>query len=85
MLMRAYGFAGRSKRILALLGTFYVVLLGIDIWAFCTPVELPPQAFYTLFDIYFGGTGCYPNYGSDVMAIRIGVSRRLVYLTIQKH
>lgn len=74
MLMRAYGFAGRNKRILALLGSFYVALLGIDVWAFCSRVEIPPQAFYALFDLFFDGTGCYPNYGSNVMALRIGVS-----------
>ncbi len=74
MLMRAYGFAGRNKRVLALLGSFYVGLLGIDIWAFCTLVEIPPPAFYFLFDFFFGGTGCFPNYGSNVMAARIGVS-----------
>lgn len=74
MFMRAYGFAGRSKRVLALLGSFYVGLLGVDIWAFCTHVEIPPPAFYFLFDLFFGGTGCFPNYGSDAMAVRIGVS-----------
>ncbi|KJA28256.1 hypothetical protein HYPSUDRAFT_34642 [Hypholoma sublateritium FD-334 SS-4] len=74
MLMRAYGFAGRSKRVLALLGSFYVGLLGVDIWAFCTHVEIPPPAFYFLFDLFFGGTGCFPNYGSNAMAVRIGAS-----------
>ncbi|KAF8202414.1 hypothetical protein BJ912DRAFT_944750 [Pholiota molesta] len=70
MLMRAFGFAGRSRRVLAVLGLFYSALVGIDLWVFCTKLEnIPPELFLLL-----GGTGCFPNYGSDVMGIRIGAS-----------
>ncbi|KAF9479546.1 hypothetical protein BDN70DRAFT_878606 [Pholiota conissans] len=70
MLMRAFGFAGRSKTVLAVLGTFYVALLCVDIWVFCTRLEILPKELYFL----LGGTGCFPDYGSNVMAVRIGAS-----------
>ena len=69
MVMRAYAFTGRNRRILVMLASCYTGLLSVDIWAFCTPVELPPAAFYTILD----GTGCFPNYGGEFMALRIGV------------
>lgn len=67
--MRAYAFTGRDWRVLVALGICYCALLGIDIWAFCSHVNMPPPLFYTS----MGPTGCFPNYGSGVMAIRIGV------------
>ncbi|KAF8972755.1 hypothetical protein BDZ97DRAFT_1782509 [Flammula alnicola] len=70
MMMRAFAFAGRSKRILALLGSCYICLLGVDIWVFCTQIVIPPTELYVL----LGGTGCFPNYGDGFMALRIGYS-----------
>ncbi|KAF9038630.1 hypothetical protein BJ165DRAFT_1531690 [Panaeolus papilionaceus] len=70
MMMRAYAFSGRSKKILALLGFCYLCLLATDIWVFCTQVEEPPPIFYLI----QGGSGCFPNYGEGFMALRIGYS-----------
>ncbi|PPQ75111.1 hypothetical protein CVT24_010066 [Panaeolus cyanescens] len=68
MMMRAYAFSGRSKKILVLLGFCYLCLLGTDIWVFCTQVDVPPRDFY----LVQGGSGCFPNYGDGFMALRIG-------------
>ncbi|KAF6751684.1 hypothetical protein DFP72DRAFT_906837 [Ephemerocybe angulata] len=70
MLMRAYAFCGRDWRVLLPLGLCYGALLGINVWAFATHVYMPPPIFYALIE----HTGCYPNYGTGVMAIRIGLS-----------
>ncbi|KAF8964932.1 hypothetical protein BDZ97DRAFT_1814058 [Flammula alnicola] len=70
MMMRAFAFAGRSKRILALLGSCYIGLLGVDIWAFCTQIAMPPTQLY----VVLGGTGCFPNYGDGLMALHIGLA-----------
>ncbi|RXW22364.1 hypothetical protein EST38_g3493 [Candolleomyces aberdarensis] len=70
MMMRAWAFTGRDWRMFIVLGLSYSVLLGIDIWAFCTHIYMPPRAFYDI----LGPTGCFPNYGSGLMAIRIGIS-----------
>lgn len=70
MLMRAFAFCGRDRRILALLGSCYTCLLGIDFWVFCTKVDILPQQFYVI----LGGTGCFPNYGAGAMALKIGYS-----------
>lgn len=75
MLMRAYAFAGRRKSILLLLGSGYLALLGVDIWAFCTAIEVLPKELYIVTSIIYHtkGTGCFPNYGAGFMALRIGV------------
>ncbi|PPQ88437.1 hypothetical protein CVT25_011541 [Psilocybe cyanescens] len=70
MLMRAYAFTGRNRRVLVLLGTGYLSLVGVDIWVFCTRVEIPPPILYMVLN----GTGCFPNYGAGVMGLRIGYS-----------
>ncbi|KAJ7493282.1 hypothetical protein B0H11DRAFT_2156296 [Mycena galericulata] len=60
MLMRAYAFAGRKAKVLALLITVYAGLVGIDIWFFGTnAVSLPDIVYEAL-----GGTGCFPDYGA---------------------
>jgi hypothetical protein len=69
MVMRAYALSGRDRRILFLLASCYTGLLAVDIWAFCAAVDIPPPIFYTV----LGGTGCFPNYGGENMALRIGV------------
>jgi len=79
MLMRAFAFCGRDRRILALLGSCYTCLVLIDIWVFCTKVDVLPQQLYVILD----GTGCFPNYGAGFMALRIGVSAKLFNVFIR--
>ncbi|EAU90383.1 hypothetical protein CC1G_00767 [Coprinopsis cinerea okayama7 len=71
MFMRAYAFSGRSSTVLAILSMCYVALVGVDLWAFCIGVKMPPKLFYWAFG---GESGCFPDYGSDVMGLRIGFS-----------
>lgn len=70
MLMRAYAFSGRSKRVLLILCLCYAGLLGVDVWVFCTHIAAPSPIFY----VVVGKTGCFPDYGDGFMALRIGVS-----------
>lgn len=70
MLMRAYAFCGRDKRVLALLLTCYGGLVVVDIWSFCTHITILPEFVFTI----LGGTGCYPLYGKGYMGFRIGYS-----------
>ncbi|KAF9530335.1 hypothetical protein CPB83DRAFT_850726 [Crepidotus variabilis] len=68
MLMRAFAFSGRNPYVLMVLGSCYLLLVGMGIWTFCTQVAvLPPQLFWAL-----NGTGCFPNYGDGWMALRLG-------------
>lgn len=84
--MRAYAFAGRRTSILLLLGSCYLGLLGVDIWAFCTAIDVLPTALYTVTSIIYHtkGTGCFPNYGAGFMALRIGVRGFSLHLTTSK-
>ncbi|KAG6902343.1 hypothetical protein C0995_001140 [Termitomyces sp. Mi166 len=70
MLMRAYAFSGRDKRILALLLMCYAGLVVVDIWTFCTHISTIPEIVF----VVLGGTGCYPYYGKGYMGFRIGYS-----------
>ena len=70
MLMRAYAFSGRDRRVLLPLATCYSGLLVVNIWVFCIHIKAIPAAFY----IMIGGTGCFPNYEDQFMAAKIGVS-----------
>ncbi|KAF9563574.1 hypothetical protein CPC08DRAFT_705888 [Agrocybe pediades] len=70
MLMRAFAFCGRDKRVLVLLGSCYTCLLVLDIWVFCTKVDVLPKELY----VVINGVGCFPNYGAGFMALRIGYS-----------
>lgn len=70
MLMRAYAFAGRNRRVLLLLGTCFAGLLGVNIWVFWSHIEVPPPLFY----VVLNGSGCFPNYGEGTMGLRLGVS-----------
>ncbi|KAJ2913343.1 hypothetical protein MD484_g7069, partial [Candolleomyces efflorescens] len=70
MMMRAWAFTGRDWRTLIILGLCYSTLLGIDIWAFCIHIYMPPRVFYDI----LGPNGCFPNYGTGLMANRIGIS-----------
>lgn len=75
MLMRAFAFTGRKRRILAVLMCCYTLLVGIDIWVFCTAIEILPVELYQVMALLgTKGTGCFPNYGAGFMALRIGVS-----------
>jgi hypothetical protein len=73
MLMRAYAFSGRNKKVLFLLVSCYICLVAVDIWAFCWKIEMPPLILYSV----LGGTGCFPNYYGEVMALRTGVCIQL--------
>ena len=68
--MRAYAFSGRNRWVLIPLATCYLGLLAVNVWVFCIRIEAIPASFYIL----IGGTGCFPNYGDQVMAEKIGVS-----------
>ena len=70
MLIRAVAFSGQDVRVLALLGSCYLCLVGVDVWVFCVEVDVPPTILFTV----LGGTGCFPNYGNEGMGRRIGVS-----------
>lgn len=70
MVMRAYAFSGRDRRVLIPLATCYSGLLAVNIWVFCIHIEAIPPSFYDL----IGGTGCFPNYGDQFMAEKIGYS-----------
>lgn len=70
MAMRAYAFSGRDRRVLIPLATCYLGLLAVNIWVFCIHIEAIPESFYIL----IGGTGCFPNYGDQIMVEKIGVS-----------
>ena len=70
MVMRAYGFTGRDKKILVGLSLGYLTLVGVNLGVFITTVTLPGELFYEL----MGPTGCFPNYGTTVMADRLAVS-----------
>jgi len=67
MMMRAYAFTSRDYRVLVLLGFCYAILVGINIWVFCTNISVPVELYAVL-----GETGCFPNYGLGFMALRIG-------------
>lgn len=77
MLMRAYAFTGRDRRVLMLLGFCYLLLLGVNLWAFATHLYLIPPEYY----LFLGSLGCFPNYGAPKMAIRIGVCPQRPALT----
>ncbi|KAF8663692.1 hypothetical protein AX16_000867 [Volvariella volvacea WC 439] len=68
MLIRAYAFSNRDKRVLALLGTCYLGLFAIDIWVFCVGVIIPTEAYYTMLG---GSSACFPDYSLPTMRIRI--------------
>ncbi|KDR80847.1 hypothetical protein GALMADRAFT_241325 [Galerina marginata CBS 339.88] len=70
MVMRAFAFTGRNRRIFILLGMCYLGLVGVDLWAFCTYFDTIPPIGYAL----LGGTGCFPNYVDAVIGLRIGYS-----------
>lgn len=69
MMMRAYAFTSRNRRVFILLILCYVALVGINIWVFCGRVDIPVELYVIL-----QRTGCFPNYGEGIMAVRIGVS-----------
>ena len=70
MVMRAFAFAGRDLRVLILLGLCYLVVVGLNIYIFCiNAVFLPRELYYIL-----PRTGCFPDFGDEGFAIRLGVS-----------
>lgn len=69
MVYRACAFAGYKPMIMMLLGSCYLALLGIELWAFLTRPSAPQDAFLEL----IGKTGCYVNYGNPLMQLRVTV------------
>ena len=78
MLMRAYAFSGRNKKVMVLLASCYAGLILVDIWAFCKKVDMPPSILYSV----LGGTGCFPNYGEESMALRVGVCIPIIAVSV---
>jgi hypothetical protein len=70
MMMRAYAFTSRNRRVLIILGTCYIILIGVNIWVFCIKIDIPAELYVVL-----GDSGCFANYGPNgTIAMRIGVS-----------
>ncbi|KXN91109.1 hypothetical protein AN958_02885 [Leucoagaricus sp. SymC.cos] len=69
MMMRAYAFTSRNRRVLILLGACYAVLIGLNIWVFCFDVVIPVELYIVL-----GQTGCFSDWGDGGMGIRIGIA-----------
>ncbi|TFK40193.1 hypothetical protein BDQ12DRAFT_734205, partial [Crucibulum laeve] len=73
MIMRAYAFSDRHKAVLAVLLPLYAILVGTSIWMFCTNLVLPsPETFPDYFRV-FKETGCFPDYSSKIMGLRLGL------------
>ncbi|TFK39684.1 hypothetical protein BDQ12DRAFT_681018 [Crucibulum laeve] len=70
MAMRAWAFSGRNTYIMCLLLVCWTALVGVDIWVFCTHLYMPPAELY----LVLFRTGCFPNYGEGITAMRIGYS-----------
>ncbi|KAF8888119.1 hypothetical protein BD779DRAFT_1785970 [Infundibulicybe gibba] len=70
IMIRAYAFSGRDRRVLALLSTLLVTVIVVHMWTFLSHRSVPPPEFYLL----VGPTGCFPNSGTDDMRFRIGIS-----------
>ncbi|KAF8997873.1 hypothetical protein BDQ17DRAFT_1428769 [Cyathus striatus] len=68
MVMRAYAFSGRDKRILVLLLACYSGLVAVNIWIFCIHTYIPPAELF----FFLQRTGCFPNYGEGITGKRIG-------------
>lgn len=73
MAMRAYAFSGRDKRALVVLGLAFAGFLSIEIWAWCSRIDMLPWIFYH-FLRNTGLTGCFANWGGPIMGVRIGIS-----------
>jgi hypothetical protein len=71
MVTRVVAFTGRSKKTLVGLSLGYAALVAVNIWVFSMENTLPPTIFYQL----VGPTGCFPDFGSTAMGLRMGVSR----------
>jgi hypothetical protein len=69
MMMRAYAFTGRNKKILIGLSFGYIILIAVNLGVFITEDDLPSASFYKL----IGHTGCYPAYDGMTVA-NLGVS-----------
>lgn len=73
MFLRAYAFTGKKLHILFALSFCYMLLIGVDTWVFWAQVQVFPDVWYEV----FGETGCFPDYGTGVMGLRVGVSTLL--------
>lgn len=68
MMMRAYAFTGRNRKILIGLSLLYIALIAVNLRVFITENTLPSEGFYDI----LGPMGCFPNYGIPSMAARMG-------------
>ncbi len=75
--MRAYAFTSRSRHVLILLGICYISLVFLNVWVFCVRIDVPLELYIAL-----RHTGCFPNYGKGLMAMRIGVSLLPAYILV---
>lgn len=78
MLLRAYAFADKKAAVLLMLGIGFVGLVAIGIWVFCINIPVLPIEFYE----QSGIRGCFPDYGSNVMGLRIGVRPYFQFILI---
>jgi len=69
MVYRAYVFTGYNTTILMFLGTCYLTLVGIELWAFLTPPVAVQDAVFAL----FGKFGCFADFSHPLMQLRIAV------------
>jgi len=76
MVMRAYGFTGRDRKALIGLSLGYLILVTVNLGVFITENTLPEEFFYQ----EMGPTGCFPNYGTTVMAVHLGYIMLVAFL-----
>ncbi|KJA28257.1 hypothetical protein HYPSUDRAFT_34644 [Hypholoma sublateritium FD-334 SS-4] len=72
MFMRAYAFSGRNQKVLAVLCSAYIGLIGGDIYLFFVNVPVPHLGEFGL-SLPQGG-GCFPDYTTAIFGSRIGIA-----------
>ena len=80
MFMRAYAFSGRNRKVLAVLSSAYICLIGGDIYLFFVSVPVPHLGEFGL--ALPQGGGCFPDYTTAIFGSRIGVSSLHVFGSI---
>jgi len=70
MMIRAYAFTRKKPMVLLILSSSFAALVAVTIWVYCIhpPVVLPLEWYQNS-----GLSGCYPNYDSSVMGLRVGM------------
>ncbi len=72
MFMRAYAFSGRNRKVLVVLSSAYICLIGGDIYLFFVNVPVPHRGEFGSALPQSGG--CFPDYTTTIFGSRIGVS-----------